>query len=174
MSGTIKNYVTNVVAQGLGKGATFGANFLVFVLVARLGGAEFFGQYSYVLSFLAVAVAVADFGMTSVLGKDIAQVKTNAAIYWGNYLGLRLVISLFVTMLALAALPFLAANIRPALCAGALFIPFLASRFFEPLYQVFSSPWYSSATSLVYGGSFILLSHAGAVLAHIAVRMPGR
>jgi len=51
MGGTVKSYVTNVVAQGLGKGATFGANFLIFVLVARLGGAEFFGQYSYVLSF---------------------------------------------------------------------------------------------------------------------------
>jgi len=158
MGGTVKSYVTNVVAQGLGKGATFGANFLIFVLVARLGGAEFFGQYSYVLSFLAVAVAVADFGMTSVLGKDIAQVEAGAAVYWGNYLGLRLAISLLVTILALAALPFLAADIRPALLTGALFIPFLASRFFEPIYQVFQSPWYSSATSLLYGGSFILLS----------------
>ena len=158
MGGTVKSYVTNVVAQGLGKGATFGANFLIFVLVARLGGAEFFGQYSYVLSFLAVAVAVVDSDMTSVLGKNIAQVEAGAAVYWGNYLGLRLAISLLVTILALAALPFLAADIRPALLTGALFIPFLASRFFEPIYQVFQSPWYSSATSLLYGGSFILLS----------------
>jgi len=157
MAASIKSYVTNVVAQGIGRGATFGANLLVFVLVARLGGAEFFGQYSYALSFLAVAVAVADFGMTSVLGKDIAQVEASA-VYWGNYLVLRLAISVVVTILALAALPFLAADIRPVLGVGALFIPFLASRFFEPIYQVFHSPWYSSATSLVYGGSFILLS----------------
>ncbi len=157
MAATIKNYVTNVVAQGVGKGATFGANLLVFVLVARLCGAEFFGQYSYVLSFLAVAVAVADFGMTSVLGKDIAQVEAKA-VYWGNYLVLRLAISVLVTILAVATLPFLTLDLHPVLVVGALFIPFLASRFFEPVYQVFHGPWYSSATSLVYGSSFLLLS----------------
>ncbi|MDI9569214.1 MAG: GNAT family N-acetyltransferase [Pseudomonadota bacterium] len=158
MGGAVKSYVVNVVAQGLGKGATFGANFLIFVLVARLGGADFFGQYSYVLSFLAVAAAAADFGMTSALGRDIAQVEAEADVYWGNYLGLRLAIGLLVTVLSIAALPFLAADIRPVLVVGALFIPFLASRFFEPVYQVFHSPWYSSAASLAYGGAFLVLS----------------
>ena len=97
----LKSYLINVVAQGIGKVVSFGANFFVFIFIARLGGTELFGQYSFVLAFLAVAVAVADFGMSQVLGKDIAQLQEAAPVYWGNYLFLRLVISLVVAAVAI-------------------------------------------------------------------------
>ncbi len=68
-------YVLNVVAQGLGRVFTFGSNFIAFALVARFYGADFFGQYAYVLNYFGIFVILADFGLMPVLGKDIAQAK---------------------------------------------------------------------------------------------------
>ena len=71
-------YLRNVAAQGIGRAVSFGANFVSFVIIARIGGTELFGQYSYVLTFLGIFAAAADFGMCTVLGKDIAQVRQSA------------------------------------------------------------------------------------------------
>jgi len=156
----LKSYLINVVAQGIGKVVSFGANFFVFIFIARLGGTELFGQYSFVLAFLAVAVAVADFGMSQVLGKDIAQLREEAPVYWGNYLFLRLVISLVVAAVAIIVAYRMRNDFLFSLVIGAFALPFLASRFFEPVYQVFDHPWFSTYPSFAYGLSYIALSLA--------------
>ncbi len=156
----LKSYLINVVAQGIGKVVSFGANFFVFIFIARLGGTELFGQYSFVLAFLAVAVAVADFGMSQVLGKDIAQLQEAAPVYWGNYLFLRLVISLVVAAVAIIVAYQMRNDFLFSLVIGAFALPFLASRFFEPVYQVYDHPWFSTYPSFAYGVAYIVLSLA--------------
>ncbi|RYY91425.1 MAG: hypothetical protein EOO24_31370, partial [Comamonadaceae bacterium] len=39
-------------------------------------------------------------------------------------------------------------------------LPFLATRFFEPIYQVYGKPWLSPRSNLVFGGSQLLLALA--------------
>jgi len=77
----LNKYFINLFAQSSGRIATICANFFVFVLVARIGGTELFGQYSYVLAFFGIFAAIADFGMTDILAKDFAQAQHSRDVY---------------------------------------------------------------------------------------------
>lgn len=159
-----KNYISSVSAQSLGRICTMGANFIVFILAARLLGTDVFGQYSYITVFLGLAILVAEFGTTSVLATDIGHAGENAGKYWGNFLLLRFFITLLV---AAAGIP-IAWLVRPelfsSLLVGLLGLVFLGSRFFDPLFQVYERPWYSFWTSAFYALVFALLTVAALFL----------
>lgn len=160
-------YLRNVAAQGIGRAVSFGANFVSFVIIARIGGTELFGQYSYVLTFLGIFAAAADFGMCTVLGKDIAQVRQSADVYWGNFLLLRAAINAAVVPVAIITAFYVRRDLFPVLMIGSLALPFIAARFFEPIFQVYGRPWHSTYSSLAYGlGYFILLAAAATLFAH--------
>ncbi|HOP86435.1 MAG TPA: flippase [Syntrophorhabdaceae bacterium] len=144
-------YVLNVVAQGLGRVFTFGSNFIAFALVARFYGADFFGQYAYVLNYFGIFVILADFGLMPVLGKDIAQAKDSPQLYWGNFLLVRLWLNILVILGSIITAYYLRRDMFSILLVGSLAIPFLASRFFEPIFQVFNRPWHSFYASIIYG-----------------------
>ncbi len=154
----LKTYQTNVIAQGISRVFTFVGNFIVFVLVARLYGTEAFGRYSYILAFLAVFISIAEFGLTPVLAKDIAQRQVPAGLYLGNYYILRGAICLSVMVVATAAAYVLRPELFVYLLIGALSLPFLVSRFFEPIFQVFNRPWFAIYPSIIYGISYVALS----------------
>lgn len=144
-------YLLNVIAQGLGRVFTFGSNFIAFALIARFYGSEFFGQYSYILNFFGIFIILADFGLMSILGKDISQLKESPHLYWGNFLILRFCLNSLVIFISIIAAYFIRKDLFLPLLIGSLAIPFLASRFFEPIFQVFQRPWYSAYTSILYG-----------------------
>ncbi len=144
-------YILNVIAQGLGRVFTFGSNFIAFALIARFYGSEFFGQYSYILNFFGIFIILADFGLMSILGKDISQLKESPHLYWGNFLILRFCLNSLVIFISIIAAYFIRKDLFLPLLIGSLAIPFLASRFFEPIFQVFQRPWYSAYTSILYG-----------------------
>ncbi len=154
--GTVNQYAINLLAQGIGRFFTFGVNFIVFVLIARIGGADFFGKYSYVTTFLGLFMLLADFGMTSVLGRDIAQVRDSAESYWGNFLMLRGLVNAVFVICSIIAAYCLRRDLFLILFIGSLSLPFLSARFFEPVFQVFRRPWYSMWSSISYGLSFML------------------
>ncbi|MEM5777162.1 MAG: flippase [Candidatus Aenigmatarchaeota archaeon] len=152
----INYYVINVVAQGLGRVFTFGSNFIAFALIARFLSSEVFGQYSYVLNYFGIIVILADFGLMSILGKDIAQKRESPQIYWGNFLFLRLCINVIMIFVSIVCAYFIRKDLFLLLFIGSFAIPFLASRFFEPVFQVFKRPWDSTIASLVYGISHLV------------------
>jgi O-antigen/teichoic acid export membrane protein/GNAT superfamily N-acetyltransferase len=156
----LESYFVNVAAQAIGRICSFGANFVVFMMVARIGGPEFFGQYSYVLAFLAVVTMIAEFGMTSVLGRDIAQVGDRAELYWGNSLMLRGAAAIVTMAVGCVAAYWVRPDLFACLIVGIIGLPFLASRFFDSVYQVYGRPWYSAAASFIYGVSYLGLSLA--------------
>ncbi|MBU1567462.1 MAG: flippase [Proteobacteria bacterium] len=153
-----KDYITNASAQGLGRICTMGANFIVFILAARLLGIELFGQYSYITVFLGLAILVAEFGTTSVLAADLAQVGKDASAYWGNFLILRLTLTLIVAIASVPVAWLVRPDLFPSLLVGLLGLFFLGSRFFDPLFQVFGHPWYSLWGSVVYSLVFAIFS----------------
>lgn len=159
-----KNYLANVSAQSLGRICTMGANFVVFVLAARVLGAEVFGQYSYITVFLGLAVLVAEFGTTSVLAIDIVRVRDDASAYWGNFLMLRFVLALLVTAIGIPVAWLVRPDLFACLLAGLLGLFFLGSRFFNPVFQVYERPWYSFWGSAVYSLVFALFSVAALLL----------
>ena len=152
-----KRYLINVLAQGIGRVFTIGVNFIVIILIARRMGVEQFGQYTYFITFLALIVIASEFGTQSVLAKDIAQVE-DKRVYWGNYLLIRAGLTILTIGIALAVTIFLRKDLQGFLIIGSLALPLLNSRFFEPIFQVFHKPWFSTLTSLAYGTSYLIFS----------------
>jgi O-antigen/teichoic acid export membrane protein len=154
----IEAYLSNVMAQGVGRFMTMSANFAAYVLLARFFGPDILGKYIYILNFIAIAGILVEFGTTSVMSKQLAQVQRNeACLYWGNFLALRV----FVFIAFLGPVLGIAFILRPNLfiflfwCILAL--PFLASRFFEPVYQIYKRPWYSALSNGCYSIVWFLI-----------------
>ncbi len=158
------NYISNASAQSLGRVCTMGANFVVFILAARILGSEVFGQYSYITVFLGLAILMAEFGTTSVLAVDISQVGANASAYWGNFLILRLLISLLVSAIAIPIAWLVRPDLFSSLLVGLLGLFFLGSWFFHPVFQVYERPWFAFWGSAVYSLVLMLPSVAALLL----------
>lgn len=141
----------NVLAQGLARIVSMTANLVLLLTVARVMGVHYFGQFSYVMAFSAIIIALADMGTTAVLSRGLAFARDeDRARYLGNYLLLRFGL-LSVAMLAggAAALLLSTAPVSAMLIIVAG-MPALASRFFEPIYQVYGRPWMSLRSNLVF------------------------
>lgn len=128
-------------------------------MVARILGADSFGQYAFVMAYVNIASRLADLGTTSVLARDLAQEKDKLPdLYMGNFLYLRGTLTLIATLLALVAAPLVKPELLWPLLLCSLAIPVIASRFFDPVYQVFGKPQYSVYASLYYSISLLVVS----------------
>ncbi len=135
------------------------ANLISLVLVARILGADTFGKYTFIMAYLNIATSLADLGTTSVLARDLAREKDNSPdLYMGNFLYLRGTITLIATALALAMIPLSKPELLWPLLLCSLAIPVIASRFFDPVFQVFGKPQYSVYASLSYCVSLLAVS----------------
>lgn len=151
-------FAVNVVAQGLARILSIGANIVLVVVVARTMGTAFFGQFSYLLAFSTIAVALADLGTTAVLARGLGeQVKARSA-YLGNFLLMRVALTLAVMVGAGAIVFALPGNLLLALLIVVAGLPFLASRFFEPVFQVYGRPWLSPWSTMAFAIAQLLLA----------------
>lgn len=154
-------YLANAGAQAISRALSVGANLASLIIVARVLGADTFGQYAFIMAWVNIASSLADLGTTSVLSRDLAQqVDRRPELYFGNYLYVRAVVTLAATLLAAIAVPLFKPDFMGPLLLCSLAIPVVASRFFEPVYQVFGQPRYSIYASLWYGLSLLILSVA--------------
>lgn len=153
----MREYVANVSAQGLGRLCSMGASIAVFVIIARQLGTDAFGEFSYVLTFLSLSILLAEFGTGSVIGKDLTQVQDSPEGYWGNFLMLRLAMGLSMIVPSVAAAYALRQDLFPYLLFSLMFLPILASHFFEPVFQVFNRPLFSVYTNAGYGMTYLIL-----------------
>ncbi len=152
-------YISNVMAQGLGRLLTLAANFLAFVLIARWLDHAILGKFVFVLNFILIATSLIELGTNTVLPRQLVQIESeNAPKYWGNFLLLRI----FACFLAAGPLWAIAYMARPELyrilfwCVLAL--PFFSFRFFEPVFQIYSQPWFSALSHCVFAFSWSLLA----------------
>lgn len=91
----------NTLAQILGKVITAGTTFLVLAMVARKFGEAGTGEFTLVLSFVALFYLIADFGLNATVVKKMVAEREKAFFYFSNLLGLRLFWSLFLVILAI-------------------------------------------------------------------------
>lgn len=151
-------FAVNVLAQGLARLLSIGANIALLVVVARTMGTEFFGQFSYVLAFSTIAVALADLGTTAVLARGLGQQEQARNAYLGNFLLMRIGLTLAVMAGAAATALALPGRFLPALLIVVAGLPFLATRFFEPIYQVYGRPWLSPWSNLAFALAQLVLA----------------
>ena len=144
-------YLSNVTAQGVGRFMTMSANFAAFVLLARYLGTETLGKYTYILNFISIAIIIVEFGTTGVMSKQLAHIEERGAqVYWGNFLFLRIIVCLAFLLPVLGVALFLRSDLFTFVLCCVLALPFLASRFFEPVYQIYGHPWYSALSNGFY------------------------
>lgn len=155
--GKAREYLANVSAQGIGRICSMGASIAVFVIVARQLGTDAFGKFSYVLTFLSASILLAEFGTGSVIGKDLVQVRDSLERYWGNFLILRLVMGLAMIIPTVGIAYVVRGDLFPYLLFSLMFLPILASHFFEPVFQVFNRPLFSAYTNAGYGIVYLAL-----------------
>jgi O-antigen/teichoic acid export membrane protein len=154
-----RQYLTNAAAQALSRVLSISANLISLVMVARILGVDTFGQYAFIMAYVNIASSLADLGTTSVLARDLAQNREGlSGLYFGNFLYFRGTITLIATLLAVVAAPFLKPDLLWPLLLCSMAIPVIASRFFEPVYQVFDRPRYSVYASLCYAVSLLAVS----------------
>ncbi|CAG1017998.1 hypothetical protein BURC_02715 [Burkholderiaceae bacterium] len=154
-----RQFAVNVIAQGLARVLSISANLVLLVVVARTMGTAMFGQFNYVLAFSTIAVALADLGTTAVLARGLAQHDgEDRSAFLGNFLLMRIVIALVVMAGAIGVAFALPNTLLAALLVAAVGLPVLASRFFEPIYQVYGKPWLSLWSNLVFGVTQLMLA----------------
>lgn len=155
-----RQFAVNVVAQGLARVLSIGANLVLMIVVARTMGTAFFGQFSYLLAFSTIAVALADLGTTAVLARGLAQHTQARAAYLGNFLLMRLAVTLVVMVGACGIVFSLPDNLLVALLVVVVGLPVLATRVFEPIFQVYGKPWLSPWSNMVFSIAQLLLALA--------------
>lgn len=148
---TARHFITNVAAQGTARALSISANLVTFIVIARTLGADVFGQFVFLMAFVGIACNAADLGTTSVLARGLAQTGSDdSRVYFGNFLLLRSALAIIVTALAVAGAFMADPSLVHELLVCAIAVPFVASRFFDPVYQVFERPWYTVYASLIY------------------------
>lgn len=157
-------YFLNVASQALGRFCSAGTNLIISIAIARVLGADVFGQYSYVITTVGIAMIMAELGTTAVLSKDLAQVGVSAAQYWGNFILLRIGLSVLTILIAIAGGYFVRHDLFGYVLLCTLFLPFLASRFVDPVFQVYKKPWFS----LYASASYALIYFVGSMVALFA------
>lgn len=164
-------YLRNLVAQTGARLVFLFTTLGVFIAIARSMGPEAFGQYSYAVTFATLFATLADFGTGAILGRELtARRGQGDREFFGAFLWLRAASALGLVLPALLIGFLMKPELALPLALAALAIPFLAFRFFEPVYQVYDRPFDALPPALVgsllYGGisAAVLLSQASVVL----------
>ncbi|MBN1596004.1 flippase [candidate division FCPU426 bacterium] len=98
MAGKMLNQTARVAKNTLATLASVGLNrlfnYFLIIYIARIWGAEAFGEYALILSTLAIFEVLADFGLETVMTKEISRNSASLPRYFGNMVCLRLIFSL--------------------------------------------------------------------------------
>lgn len=130
----------------------------IFVVLARLLGPEQLGRYAWAVSFVAIATALADGGMSSILARDLVATGERRNAWFANFLAFRLALGMLVALFGIAIAVMIApptVRIPVILCCAAM--PLLAARFYDPVFQVANQPFLSLYPTV----AFLLIAPLG-------------
>ena len=102
-----KKGFSNTVYQLIGKAVTAASTLLVTVLITRSLGAQVFGEYSVVITYVLTFFLVADFGVNAIITKEFAKDEQIAKENFVKVLGLRIAIGMVLLLLAAFLLVFI-------------------------------------------------------------------
>lgn len=97
----------NVVFNGITKVISLGIAFFSIGMLSRYLGTEDYGNYSIIFQYLALFVAISDFGLYPMMTHEISKKDFNENIIINKIFTLRLLISLLTFAIFLIFIPFL-------------------------------------------------------------------
>ena len=106
---TAKLLATNTLAQLVGKAATIGSTLLIGRMISSPDGIgkAGFDEYAIIVAYAAYFYIVTDFGFNAIAAQKVTEDESQASRYISNLLSMRLVLSVGLIMVALAALAFI-------------------------------------------------------------------
>ena len=105
MSITAKVF-SNTFFQVAAKISSAGATVVISALITRILGAKTFGDYSIVTAYVTTFYMLADLGLNPIVVKDFSTDKVQAVKRFTSILGLRLIVGLLLTLVAVVVLDF--------------------------------------------------------------------
>lgn len=159
-----RGFLATILAQLSGRVGSMLANMLMLAIVARLLDRTAFGEVMFALTFVSILVQVADFGTNAALARLVVEHRERGGAFWGNFLIVRLQLSIVAMLFGLIAALFFGNVASGLLLVGVATIPLAGSRFFDPVYQVYGRPWLSTSTLAVYSVSLVALTAGAAWL----------
>src|SRR5262249_17970472 len=113
-----------------------GLAFLISAVIGRALGAEGLGQYSYIMAWAAPLIMLADFGMGSLITRDVAQNRESALPTLRTATRALIPIATVMILFAWLTIPLLRAS--PVVTTGLALAAFL----------IILDPWYGLYTAL--------------------------
>ena len=95
---------TNTAAQFVARSVTTVTTLIITLLVTRNLSQSDWGIFITITSYVALFYLIVDFGLNAVVVRELEKQKEKLGLYFGNLLGLRVVLSVFAIFLALAVL----------------------------------------------------------------------
>jgi O-antigen/teichoic acid export membrane protein len=127
-----------------------GMNFLLSILFARYLGAEALGQYTLGLAIVGILSVFSNFGISTIMSREIAKSFKKAKLYLGNALGIKLFISF------------------PLLIIFTIFTVYIFGYSYDTAYIiVFIAIYNTFISSITYIGSALVSLHRNDVLLKI-------
>lgn len=74
-------------------------SFLLIIIIARYLGDVGLGKYSFIIAFVGVFYIISDFGMSMLMTREVAKDKRLAKKYVDNVFALKVILSVFTTLL---------------------------------------------------------------------------
>lgn len=99
----IKNTFWLMLAEFLSKGSMF----LITILIARILGPTEFGMLSFIMSFVAMFVVITDFGLTTLMVREVSRDHSLLPSYLVNLSFLKIILGIITFFLVLLAASFL-------------------------------------------------------------------
>lgn len=103
---TARHVTINTLAQVVGKFFTAGATILISFIIARWYGAEGYGEFTKITTYVALFYLLADFGFNAIYLQRSPN-ETNPDIQWQSLLAVRLIAGFSLIFIALSILSFL-------------------------------------------------------------------
>ena len=143
-----RNSLFSILDQILG----IGMNFLLSVLFARYLGAESLGQYTLGLAIVGIIAIFSNFGITTIMNREIAKSSKKTKLYLGNALGIKLFISF------------------PLLVLSTVFIVYIFDYTYTTAYIIVLIAIYNTFVSaIIYIGSALVSLHRNDILLKINI-----
>ena len=143
-----KNSFFSIIDQILG----IGMNFLLSILFARYLGAESLGQYSLGLAIVGLLAIFTNFGITTIMSREIAKSSKKTKLYLGNALGIKFFISF------------------PLLLLFTIFTVYIFNYNYNTAYIVILIAIYNTfVSSITYIGSALVSLHRNDILLKINI-----
>lgn len=158
--------VRHTIWLTLGEGASRGLQGLFFIIVARVLGAADYGILSFVMSLTSIFAVIADFGLGTVLIRDLAKDKQMAKETISNILGLKIVLSAAAFILTIGCVVLLGKSTEVTwftVIGGVWAIAIGFLHFFHAIFRAYEKMYFETISKSLFAIPLLIIGTFGVV-----------